>query len=55
MKEEKCKNEIHPVIVDAKIRKCLNYNLELNKSFCAFYASIRFALFLKENNFFFSL
>ena len=55
MKKDKSEIEIHPVIVETKIRKCLNYNLELNKSFCAFYASIRFALFLKENNFLFCL
>ena len=55
MKKDKSEIEIHPVIVETKIRKCLNYNLVLNKSFRAFYESICFALFLKENNFLFCL
>ena len=37
--------EIHPVIVEAKIRR-FQYNLELYKPFCAFYSSIHFPLFL---------
>ena len=45
-KEVKAAIEIYPVIVEAKIRKSVQYNLELYTSFCVFYLSIHFALFL---------
>ena len=44
-KEAKSEIEIHPVIVDAKIRKC-SIHLDLYKPFRAFYSSIYFTVFL---------
>ena len=37
-KEAKAGIEIHLVIVEAKIKKVFNINLELYKPFCAFYS-----------------
>ena len=48
-KEAKAKIEVHPVIVEPKIRKCSIYFR------VAFYSSIHFDLFLQLNNFFFHL
>ena len=48
-KEAKSEIEIYPVIVKAE-KENVQYNLELYKPFCALYSSIRFALFLQEND-----
>ena len=50
IKESKAEMETHPVIVEAKIRS-VQYNLEVYKSFCVFYLSVHFNLFLQLNNF----
>ena len=50
IKESKAEMETHPVIVEAKIRS-VQYNLEVYKSFCVFYSSVHFNLFLQLNNF----
>ena len=49
-KKVKALIEIHAVTVEVKIS--VQYNLELYKTFCAFYSS---TLFLQENNFSFHL
>ena len=54
IKEAKAKLEIYPVIVEAKIRKCLTW-LDLYKPFFAFYSWIHLALFLQRNNSLFHL
>ena len=46
--------EIYAVIVESKIIS-VEDNLELYKTFCAFYSSIHLYLFLKLNNFLFNL
>ena len=48
----KAEIKIHSVIVGAK-NESVQYNVKLYKPFCAFYSSIRFALFLQGNNFLF--
>ena len=52
-KETKAEIEIHAAIVEAKMRS-VQYNLELYKSFCAFYSSIDFPLFFSSTYFFVS-
>ena len=47
-KDTKAEIEIHPVIAEAKI--IFQHNLDLYKPCSAFYSSIRFALFLQEND-----
>ena len=54
IKEAKTEMETHPVILEAKIESVW-YNLEFYKSFCAFYLSIHFALFLQEKKLLFRL
>ena len=57
-KEAKAEIEIHFVIVEAKNKKIVQYNLELYKLYvfyCVIYSSIHFALFLQENNFLFHI
>ena len=49
----KAEIEILPVIVKAKLRKCLIQSCA--NHFCAFYLSVNFALFLQRNNFLFQL
>ena len=46
-KEAKAEMETLPVIVEAKKKESVQYNLELYKPFCAFYSSIHFDLFLE--------
>ena len=41
------------VQVESESEESVQYNVTLCKSFCAFYSSIRFDLFLQLNNFFF--
>ena len=45
-KEEKLEMETHPVTVGAKLSND-QHNLKPDKSFCAFYPSIHFSLFLQ--------
>ena len=48
IKEEKVETEIHPVIVEAKIRKCTNLFALFTDQFILFY-------FFQKNNFLFHL
>ena len=50
-KETKAETEIHPVIPEAKIRKC-SIQFRVVQIFCTLYSSIYFALFVQENNFY---
>ena len=45
VKEAKAEFEIHPVLVEAKIRECSKYFRVVQPS-CVFYSSIHLALFL---------
>ena len=46
IKEEKTEIKIHPAIAEGKIRKC-SIKLKVEQTFCAFYSSIYFAIFLQ--------
>ena len=54
IKDAKAATEMHSVVVEAR-NESIKFNLELYKSFCAFYSSINFVLFLQGNNFLFYL
>ena len=54
IKDAKAAIEMYSVFVETK-NESIKYNLELHKSFCAFYSSINFALFLHGNHFLFYL